>query len=30
MRDTSGMLITMVTDPINAYAVSEGEAGWYQ
>ena len=26
MRDTSGMLITMVTDPINAYAVSEGEA----
>ena len=26
IRDTSGMLITMVTDPINAYAVSEGEA----
>ena len=26
IRDTTGMLITMVTDPINAYAVSEGEA----
>ena len=26
LRDTSGMLLTMITDPINAYAVSEGEA----
>lgn len=26
LRDTTGMLMTMVTDPINAYAVSEGEA----
>lgn len=26
MRDTSGMILTMVTDPINAYAVTEGEA----
>ena len=24
LRDTSGMVMTMVTDPINAYAVSEG------
>ena len=26
VRDTTGMLLTYVTDPINAYAVSEGEA----
>ncbi len=26
IRDTSGMILTMVTDPINAYAVTEGEA----
>ena len=26
LRDTSGMVLTMLTDPINAYAVSEGEA----
>ena len=26
IRDTSGMVLTMLTDPINAYAVSEGEA----
>jgi len=26
LRDTTGMVMTMVTDPINAYAVSEGEA----
>ena len=26
LRDTTGMIMTMVTDPINAYAVSEGEA----
>tara|TARA_B100000575_G_scaffold18236_1_gene12657 strand:- start:2356 stop:3141 length:786 start_codon:yes stop_codon:yes gene_type:complete len=26
IRDTTGMLMTMVSDPINAYAVSEGEA----
>ena len=26
LRDTSGMVLTMMTDPINAYAVSEGEA----
>ncbi len=26
VRDTTGMLMTMVTDPINAYAVNEGEA----
>ena len=26
LRDTTGMFITMVTDPINAYAVTEGEA----
>ena len=25
LRDTSGMVLTMITDPINAYAVSEGE-----
>ena len=25
LRDTSGMVLTMMTDPINAYAVSEGE-----
>ena len=26
VRDTTGMIMTMMTDPINAYAVSEGEA----
>ena len=26
LRDTSGMVLTMLTDPINAFAVSEGEA----
>ena len=26
LRDTTGMVMTMITDPINAYAVSEGEA----
>ena len=26
LRDTTGMVLTMMTDPINAYAVSEGEA----
>ena len=26
LRDTTGMVLTMITDPINAYAVSEGEA----
>ena len=26
VRDTAGMVLTYVTDPINAYAVSEGEA----
>ena len=26
VRDTTGMVMTMMTDPINAYAVSEGEA----
>jgi len=26
LRDTSGMVLTMLTDPINAYAVSESEA----
>ena len=26
LRDTSGMVLTMMTDPINAYVVSEGEA----
>ena len=26
LRDTTGMVLTMVTDPINAYAVTEGEA----
>jgi len=26
LRDTSGMVLTMLTDPINAYAVNEGEA----
>jgi len=26
IRDTTGMIMTMMTDPINAYAVSEGEA----
>ncbi len=26
LRDTSGMVLTMMTDPINAYAISEGEA----
>ena len=25
LRDTTGMVLTMMTDPINAYAVSEGE-----
>lgn len=27
IRDTTGMLMTMVSDPVNAYAVTEGE-GW--
>ena len=26
IRDTTGMVITMLTDPVNAYAVREGEA----
>ena len=26
LRDTTGMLLTMATDPINAYAVTEGDA----
>ena len=26
LRDTTGMLMTMMTDPINAYAASQGEA----
>ncbi len=26
LRDTTGMVMTMMTDPINAYVVSEGEA----
>ena len=26
LRDTTGMVMTMLTDPINAYVVSEGEA----
>ena len=26
LRDTAGMVLTMVTDPINAYATSQGEA----
>ncbi len=26
VRDTAGMIMTYVTDPINAYAISEGEA----
>lgn len=26
LRDTTGMIMTMMTDPINAYVVSEGEA----
>ena len=26
IRDTTGMIMTMMTDPINAYAVNEGEA----
>ena len=26
LRDTTGMVMTMLTDPINSYAVSEGEA----
>ena len=26
LRDTSGMLMTMMTDPVNAYAASQGEA----
>jgi len=26
LRDTTGMLITMMTDPVNAYATSQGEA----
>ena len=26
LRDTSGMVLTMLTDPINAYAANEGEA----
>ncbi len=28
IRDTTGMVMTMLTDPINAYAVDEGEA-WF-
>ncbi|MBI04519.1 MAG: hypothetical protein CMI96_01730 [Pelagibacteraceae bacterium] len=28
LRDTTGMILTMMTDPINAYAVNEGEA-WF-
>ena len=28
LRDTTGMVMTMMTDPINAYALSEGEA-WF-
>ena len=27
MRDTAGLLLTVTTDPLNAYAVREGE-GW--
>jgi phospholipid-binding lipoprotein MlaA len=27
LRDTAGLLLTATTDPINAYAISEGE-GW--
>ena len=27
LRDTTGMVMTMMTDPVNAYAVSQGE-GW--
>ena len=26
LRDTSGMFMTMMTDPVNAYAASQGEA----
>ena len=26
VRDTTGMVMTMMTDPVNAYAVREGEA----
>ncbi len=26
LRDTTGMVMTMMTDPINAYAINEGEA----
>ncbi len=26
LRDTAGMIMTMVTDPVNAYAASQGEA----
>tara|TARA_Y100000768_G_scaffold287126_1_gene221389 strand:+ start:108 stop:893 length:786 start_codon:yes stop_codon:yes gene_type:complete len=26
LRDTTGMLMTMMTDPVNAYAVNQGEA----
>ena len=26
LRDTTGMIMTMVTDPVNAYATSQGEA----
>ena len=26
LRDTTGMILTMMTDPVSAYAVSEGEA----
>ena len=26
LRDTGGMVLTLMTDPINAYAVREGEA----
>jgi phospholipid-binding lipoprotein MlaA len=28
VRDASGMILTSITDPINAYAVTEGE-GWF-
>ena len=26
LRDTTGMIMTMMTDPVNAYAISQGEA----
>ena len=28
LRDTTGLILTAVTDPVNAYAVNEGE-GWF-